>query len=58
MTLKFNKLKTKTVQNVYTNPVKMSAISQFEMFTRREGEGHKCSHIDTRKYKLFFLFPR
>ncbi len=36
----------------------MSPISQFEKFTRCEGEGHKCSHVDTRQYKMFLGFPR
>ncbi len=57
MTLKFNKLK-KTVQNVRTNPVKMSPISQFEKFMRCEGEGHKCSHVDVmqKNTNRFFVF--
>ncbi len=46
------------MQNVHTNPVKMSPIGKFETFTVCEGEGHKCSHVDGEKYKQIFCFPR
>ncbi len=32
--------------------------SHFVQFTRHECDGHKCSQVDARKYKLLFCFPR
>ncbi len=57
MTLKFNKL----LKSATTDQSVASLLGfgeHFVQFTRFEGEGHKCSQVDAKKYKLIFCFPR